>query len=82
MLIVADRTEDIEGTPLFVKLVENGRIINPEDMNFRTQAERTNETWNRYKGFTLSPKIKEWKATFEEMKNKAVSGVKNSLEIQ
>ncbi len=72
-LIVADKSEDIDGTPLFVKLVENGKIINPEDMDFKIQADRANKTWNRYSGFTLSPKIGEWKDLFEDMKQRAVS---------
>jgi hypothetical protein len=63
----------IDGIPLFVKLVEDGKIINPEDMDFKAQAERANRTWKRYKGFTLSPKIKEWKERFGEMRQKAIS---------
>jgi nicotinate phosphoribosyltransferase len=71
-LVIADKTEDIDGIPLFVKLVENGKIINPEDMDFKAQAERANKTWKKYRGFTLSPKITEWKALFTEMKQEAV----------
>ena len=72
-LVVADKMEDIEGTPLFVKLVENGKIINPEDMDFKIQANRANETWNKYRRYILSPKIIEWKTLFEDMKKKAIS---------
>lgn len=79
ILIIADKSEDIDGTPLFIKLVENGKIINPEDMDFQAQAKRANKTWNKYKGFALSPQIKEWKAVFEEMKKKAVSKISNSI---
>ena len=68
-----DKMEDIEGTPLFVKLVENGKIINPEDMDFKIQANRANETWNKYRRYILSPKIIEWKTLFEDMKKKAIS---------
>lgn len=75
MLIVADKDEEIDGTLLFEKLVEQGRIINPEDMNFTVQAKRANETWNRYRGFTLSPRIYKWKTLFEDMKNKTVSRI-------
>ncbi len=78
MLVIADKMEDIDGKPLFIKLVEDGRIINPEDMNFKAQAERANKTWGKYRGFTLSQKIKEWKGIFEEMRQKAVSGVKGN----
>ena len=78
-LIVADKSEDIDGESLFIKLVENGRIINPEDMDFHLQAKRANETWHRYKGFTLSPQIKEWRQLFEEMKKKAITGISKNL---
>jgi nicotinic acid phosphoribosyltransferase len=73
MLVIADKSEEIDGIPLFEKLVENGKIVNPEDMDFKIQAERANRTWGRYRGFTLSPKITEWKALFDEMKQKAIS---------
>ncbi|NLD39331.1 MAG: hypothetical protein GX654_20945 [Desulfatiglans sp.] len=74
-LVIADKTEEIDGIPLFVKLVEKGKIINPEDMDFMAQTARANRTWGRYRGFTLSPKITEWKALFNEMKQKAIKGV-------
>jgi nicotinate phosphoribosyltransferase len=78
-LIVADKTENIEGRPLFIKLVEQGRIINPEDMEFKIQAKRAEETWNRYKGYSLSPKIKKWTELFEDMKKKAISRISNRV---
>lgn len=68
-LIIADASEEIDGRPLFVKLVENGRIINPEDMNFEAQAQRVNETWGRYRGFEFSPKIKDWMNKFITMRD-------------
>ncbi len=71
-LIIADKSESIDGRPLFVKLVEKGRIINPEDMDFRTQAQRADRTWNKYRSFKLSPEITKWKGIFREMKKKAV----------
>ncbi len=74
-LVIADKTEEIDGLPLFVKLVEKGKIINPEDMDFKAQAERANKTWKRYRGYTLSPKIREWKKRFEEMRQRAIKGV-------
>ncbi len=78
-LVIADKNEEIDGTPLFVKLVEKGKIINPEDMNFKSQAKRASYTWNKYTGFTLSPQIKEWKNLFEEMKKKAISRISNNF---
>lgn len=48
-LIVADASEIIpRGTPLYVPLVQQGRIVYSDDMNFNVQAERANRTWNKY----------------------------------
>lgn len=75
MLVIASSEEQIEGNPLFTKLVENGRIINPEDMDFTTQAKRANKTWNKYKGYILSPLISEWQFKFNHMRDDAVAKV-------
>lgn len=76
-LVVASDEEDIDGEPLFIKLVENGRIINPEDMDFAPQAERASRTWGKYKGYTLSPLIAEWQSTFKRMRDDAVARIMN-----
>ena len=57
ILVIADASESIDGKPLYVKLVEQGRIVNTEDMNFRAQAIRANDTWNKYQKFIFSPLI-------------------------
>lgn len=71
ILVIADATETIDGEPLYIKLVEQGRIINPEDMNFRLQAERANHTWGKYKSYKYSPKITDWKNKFDKMRKEA-----------
>ena len=53
-LIVADASETIDGEPLFVKLVEQGRIVYREA--FEEQADRADRTWGRYRRFVLSAK--------------------------
>jgi len=70
-MIVADASEKIDGEPLFVKLVDQGRIINPEDMDFRSQAERVNRTWRQYERFEYSPLITEWRRRFNTMRSEA-----------
>ena len=45
-LVVADASESIDGEPLFVKLVDQGRVVYAED--FRDQAARADRTWGRY----------------------------------
>lgn len=70
-LIAADASENIDGEPLYVKLVDQGRIVNPEDMNFKVQAERANKTWNQYKRIELSPLIASWMERFRQMRCEA-----------
>jgi nicotinic acid phosphoribosyltransferase len=55
VMIVADASEPALGEPLFVKLVENGRIIYRE--SFEAQADRADRTWGRYHRWELSPKV-------------------------
>ncbi|MBP9749912.1 MAG: hypothetical protein KBD21_04230 [Candidatus Pacebacteria bacterium] len=70
-LVVADASEEVEGEPLFVKLVEQGRIVNPEDMDFARQAQRANDTWDRYRTWELSPPVASWKERFAVMRIEA-----------
>src|SRR5262249_38685751 len=53
-LIVADASEPAPGEPLFVKLVESGRVVYLE--SFADQAARAERTWGRYRRFELSAK--------------------------
>src|SRR5439155_21699558 len=57
-LVVADASEPPQGEPLFVKLVDQGRIVYRE--SFQEQAARAERTWGRYKHITLSPKVAEY----------------------
>jgi nicotinic acid phosphoribosyltransferase len=65
-LIVADATESPQGEPLFVKLVESGRIVYHE--SFDEQADRADRTWGRYKRVELSPKVHEWQQQYRAMR--------------
>lgn len=78
LLVIADKSENIDGNPLYVKLVENGRIINKEDMNFPAQAERAERTWRKYKKWIFSPCITEWKQQFKNMKDKETDRIINN----
>lgn len=55
-LIVALKEESIDGIPLYVPLLKNGRINYFETLD--GQADRTNRTWNRYDRIEYSPLIK------------------------
>jgi nicotinic acid phosphoribosyltransferase len=65
-LIVADASESIDGEALFVKLVEQGRVVYRE--SFQDQAERADRTWDRYRRWESSPKVREYLERFQKMK--------------
>jgi hypothetical protein len=73
-LIVADASETIEGEPLFVKLVEHGRIVYNE--SYQEQAARAERTWGKYKQFKLSPKIKEQQDKLAAMRASEIAAAK------
>jgi len=70
-LIVADASENVAGEPLFVKLVENGRIVYHE--SFEQQAARAEQTWGRFKRVELSPKIDDYRKRFQAMHDAEVA---------
>jgi nicotinate phosphoribosyltransferase len=65
-LIVADASEPPQGEPLFVRLVDQGRIVYRE--SFPDQAARADRTWDRYKRWELSPKVKAVMDRFGQMR--------------
>lgn len=69
-LIVADASESIDATPLYVKLVEQGRIIYRE--SFPDQFRRADATWGRYHKFELSPTISEYMNYFRTARAKEI----------
>jgi nicotinic acid phosphoribosyltransferase len=76
-MIVADASETIDGEPLFVKLVENGRYIYNE--SFQAQAARANATWGKYTKVELSPLVKSWMEQFQSMRATEVSLARQQL---
>jgi nicotinic acid phosphoribosyltransferase len=76
-LIVADVSEPAQGEPLYVKLVDQGRIIYRE--SFEEQADRADRTWNRYRRFELSTKIQGYKERFEQMRAREVASARKRL---
>ncbi len=77
-LIVADASETIVGEPLFVKLVEQGRIVYRE--TFEEQADRADRTWGKYSRWELSPKIREYQQRFQVMRAHEVEDARHRLE--
>jgi nicotinic acid phosphoribosyltransferase len=76
-LIVADRSESIDGEPLLVKLVEQGRVVYREDL--REQAARSEQTWERYTKWEPSAKVAEYLRRFREMRVAEVAAAKLRL---
>jgi nicotinic acid phosphoribosyltransferase len=76
-LVVADRSESIDGEPLFVKLVEQGRIVYSELIP--TQAERAERTWQRYNRWEASPCVQDWLERFRTMRKREVEEAKTRL---
>lgn len=56
-LMVAQEGEQIEGKPVYQKLLSNGRIVYGEDLH--KQNSRANDTWNKYTKIEYSPKTLE-----------------------
>jgi nicotinate phosphoribosyltransferase len=54
-MIVADASETPPGEPLFVKLVDQGRLVYNEP--FETQKARADATWGQYTQWECSPKV-------------------------
>ncbi len=76
-LIVADRSETIDGEPLFVKLVERGRVVYRE--SFAEQAARADRTWNRYAKWEPSPLVGEYLQKFRAMRATEIAAAKQRL---
>jgi nicotinic acid phosphoribosyltransferase len=76
-MVVADASEAIDGEPLFVKLVDRGRVAYAE--TFPEQAARADRTWERYTRFELSPTVGEYMARFQAMRAKEVEEARRRL---
>jgi nicotinate phosphoribosyltransferase len=76
-LVVADASEPAQGEPLFVKLVEQGRIVYRE--SFEEQAARADRTWGRYGRVELSEKIAGYMERFRAMRAREVAAARARL---
>lgn len=76
-MIVADAAESIDGEPLFVKLVEQGRIVYRE--SFQEQAARAERTWGRFTRWEASPKVGEYLRRFQAMRAAEVADARKRL---
>jgi nicotinic acid phosphoribosyltransferase len=76
-LVVADASEAIDGEPLFVKLVEQGRVVYRE--SFEEQAARADRTWGAYRRWELSEKVAGYAERFRAMREREVRAAKERL---
>jgi len=76
-IVVADKSEQIDGEPLLVKLVEQGRVVYAE--SFREQAARAERTWDRYAKWEPSPLVAEYLERFQAMRAAEVAEAKARL---
>jgi nicotinic acid phosphoribosyltransferase len=76
-LVVADASESIDGEPLFVRLVEQGRVVYRE--SFAEQAARADRTWGRYTKWEPSPLVGDYMRRFREMRANEIAAAKQRL---
>jgi nicotinic acid phosphoribosyltransferase len=76
-LVVADESEPPQGEPLFVPLVQAGRIVYCE--SFNEQADRADRTWGRYKRHALSPRVEAYMQRFNAMRQREVAAARTRL---
>ncbi|WP_020468595.1 hypothetical protein [Zavarzinella formosa] len=65
-MVVAEANEKVTGTPLYVKLVDQGRIVYRE--SFDEQADRADRTWGKYESWELSPHVNDVMTRFRTMR--------------
>jgi nicotinic acid phosphoribosyltransferase len=76
-LVVADASEPAPGEPLFVKLVEQGRVVYRE--SFQEQAARADRTWGQYERVELSEKVRGYRERFRAMRDAEVAAARKRL---
>lgn len=79
-LIVAESSEAIAGEPLFVKLVDQGRIVWNEP--FEQQAARADATWEQYTRWELSPQVAQTMARFQAMRQTEIQQARLALQTE
>ncbi len=76
-LVVADASETPPGEPLFVPLVEQGRIVYREP--FEQQADRAERSWGQYSRWEASEKVREYQERFRNMRQREVAAARERL---
>ena len=66
VMYIADVSEVVDGEPLFVQLVKDGRIVYNE--SYVDQGKRAEATWGKYSRFELSPLLQSHIDTYNGMR--------------
>ena len=69
--------EPAPGEPLFVKLVEGGRVVYRE--SFDAQADRADRTWGCYRRWELSERVRGYQERFRAMREREVAAARARL---
>jgi nicotinic acid phosphoribosyltransferase len=77
VLVAADASETIDGDPLFVKLVDAGRVVYAE--SFDAQRERAERTWGRYTRWEPSERVADSLTRFRAMRTAEVAAARDRL---
>jgi nicotinic acid phosphoribosyltransferase len=77
VMIVADASEEIDGEPLFVQLVDKGRVVYRE--SFEEQAARADRTWDRYTRWEPSPLVTDYLHRFGSMRSAEIAAARGRL---
>jgi len=77
VLVAADAGEAVDGEPLFVRLVEAGRVVYRE--GFDDQRARAERTWGRYARWEPSERVADWLARFRAMRAAEVAAARDRL---
>ena len=75
--LTPDHVIRTKANPLFVKLVDQGRVVYRED--FRAQAARAEATWGRYARWELSPLLADHLGKFRAMRTAEVARARARL---
>lgn len=76
-LLIAEAGEQVDGEPLFVRLVDQGRIVYRE--SFEEQADRADATWGRYQKVEWSARVAETMARFQAMRQREIAEARARL---
>lgn len=77
VMLVCEEGEKVDGEPLFVPLVKQGKVVYRE--TFEEQADRADRTWNQYHRVELSERVKGYLERYRSMREREVKAARERL---